>query len=212
MRFLPLSSRYDCVQCLLGNQAGFVEKLIAFQHSLLVPGSSLQSKSDLDPFLPAAAKTRIGSRLSPPGQSWGDLLIDHGWAPPQPILPGKVLVPVSPVCFSSNGKLFLPHQGQIGYGNDPRSPLTNPRFSIAVPETVELFDIPQLDPGLFSHPAIQAQLKRAVSSRVKRTKRECVRGCPLLKVGLLGHSKRIVRVLYGEDSWPVIRDRHDHSV
>ncbi len=34
----------------------------------------------------------------------------------------------------------------------------------------------------------------AISSRVKRAKRECV------------------RALYGQDSWSVLRDRHDHSV
>jgi hypothetical protein len=186
----------------LADEAHLIEQLESFQHALGIPGGSSEPETDVDA-LPACREIPSPARGSNPRfQSGFYGSFDDGRPPGTPVFPGKATVTVQPTCFTGTSEALFVKKGQISYRYDPRTAHAFAGVAKPITESVELFDVAQMETGLLFHPAPQAELQRPIMSRIEcpEGKRHEPAG---FRVGFFGkfyreYSRYLVR--YGNDN------------
>ena len=79
------------------HQPGFIEKFVALQHFLLVPGNAVGAEAEPHPVAAQFGGLRVWRALSRMLRSAGRMTcVDHRGLGVAPILPGKIAIPVAP--------------------------------------------------------------------------------------------------------------------
>src|SRR5262245_17903109 len=142
----PLLCGRAAVPLRLGHEACLVEKLVAFEHLLLVPGSA-DAEADPEPLLPAERTRGLigkGRPLSPFLQPRFDLVGENVGRSLAPILPGKVGVPGRPVRAE---QLIAGAAGQSEIADRKHMRPAGLGMPPAIGERIDLRQIAEIEPG-----------------------------------------------------------------
>src|SRR6185312_3718412 len=157
----------------LRHEAGFVEKLIAFEYALFVPARAAEAEIEAQPLLAelAALRRPLAQRRLQRGDRLGPAAA--------PVLPREIAIPALPRRIgrlprrARRGGPRLAHQREIAERQRALRRLAVGLAAVAVAERIELFDIAQRLMGLPLDPGAQAGFERAVP-RLERSRRQGV--------------------------------------
>src|SRR6185437_1550945 len=149
----------------LGNEASFVQKLVALEGQVLIPLPPFEPERDRRPLL---ARGLVASALRPAAQFARDRILDQGRRAATMVLPRKIVVPPSPGGLRSD-RSFLADEAEIADRNRVR--VRRLIAPVGIRERVELLDVTKRMAGLPLDPRAQSRLERAMSN-LERPRRQ----------------------------------------
>src|SRR5689334_6038990 len=138
----------------LAHKSRHVEEFIAFKNFFLIPAGAVPSETQTDAIPPHLADLTIGSSVGKAVEAWRYHRGNHGGHGVAPIFPGEEVIPVAPL---HPGHSFerKARKRQIADGHDARTFARPYEMPPPVAESVQLFDITELQTGLFLYPTAQ---------------------------------------------------------